>query len=90
MLKQHSAQGDRYQDLLHNYLPNKGHFYITATLACAPEIDCRYPARELKVECVQFFPIEANLLRRVCDSAADRWDQVLKPGKGFNPNQSEK
>lgn len=28
LLKQHSAEEDRYQGL-HNYLPNKGHFHIT-------------------------------------------------------------
>lgn len=40
LLKQHSAEGDCYQGL-HNYLPNKGHFYITPTLACAQKMDCR-------------------------------------------------
>lgn len=28
LLKQHSAEEDRYRGL-HNYLPNKGHFHIT-------------------------------------------------------------
>lgn len=54
LLKQHSAEGDCYQDLLHNYLPNKGHFYITPTLACAPEMDYRYSESKPKVDCVKF------------------------------------
>lgn len=36
LLNQHSAERDHNQAFtqgLHNYLPNKGHFYITATLA---------------------------------------------------------
>lgn len=36
LLKQHFAERDHNQAFtqgLHNYLPNKGHFYITPTLA---------------------------------------------------------
>lgn len=55
LLKQHSAEGDCYQGL-HNYLPNKGHFYITPTLACAQKMDCRDSESKLKVERAEFGP----------------------------------
>lgn len=45
LLKQHSAERDHNQAFsqgLHNYLPNKGHFYITPILAWEGKMDCSY------------------------------------------------